>query len=346
MTCSLLFQRKLRARVRVARLAATLALVLAACNRVDVNTATSSDSRQQTSLQNTPMTSVPAGVFIQGSDKTDNSGRQQEYGLINPLFLDEHPQHEVKLEAFYIDVYEVTNAAYKEFVLQTGYKEPLQWSQNGYNLVFERLQATDLDTLRWIAGEYFKLDMEVDKMSKPALLNAMQADQHINDTLPVTGVTWFDANNYCTWAGKQLPSEAQWEKAARGEHGLEYPWGNEWNPDITNIGDNTDWPDGITPVGHYPQNKSPYGVYDLAGNVWEWVADWYDRYPGSSYEHNGFGTKNKVLRGGGGGIGHYALSVFYRGAARSFAPPTTASGDIGFRCAKPDTSAGSVSNSG
>jgi formylglycine-generating enzyme required for sulfatase activity len=193
--------------------------------------------------------------------------------------------------------------------------------------------------------EYFKFDMDTDKMSKEALLKAMQDDQRIKDTLPVTGVTWIDAKDYCVWAGKTLPSEAQWEKAARGEHGLEYPWGNDWNPDITNVGDNTDWPDGITPVGHFPQNKSPYGVYDLSGNVWEWVADWYDRYPGSTYEHSGFGTKNKVLRGGGGGIGHYALSVFYRGAARSFAPPTTSSDDIGFRCALAVQTADSGQNS-
>ncbi|MGD8571408.1 MAG: SUMF1/EgtB/PvdO family nonheme iron enzyme, partial [Gammaproteobacteria bacterium] len=168
---------------------------------------------------------------------------------------------------------------------------------------------------------------------KPELLKVMLRDQRIKDTMPVTGVTWFDARDYCQWAGKRLPTEWEWEKAARGPDGQEYPWGNEWDPNITNVGDNTDWPEGIAPVGSFPDNESPYGVYDLSGNVWEWVASWYQPYPGSTLERDDFGEKNKVLRGGGGGVGHYALSMFYRGAARSFAPPTTSSSDIGFRCA-------------
>ncbi len=277
---------------------------------------------------------VPAGPFILGSNKIDDSGKQQEYGLVNPLFVDEHPQQTQVLDEFFIDKYEVTNAAYKKFVKQAQRKEPFGWTQNGYNLIKERLEATDLDTLRWIATEYFKLDLDVTTVTKQVLLQAMLEDQKIKDTLPVTGVTWFDANDYCRWAGKRLPTEYEWEKAARGAAGQEYPWGNEWDPDVTNTGDNTDWPEGITPVGSFPKNLSPYGVYDMSGNVWEWVDSWYQAYPGSSLEREAFGEKNKVLRGGGGGVGHYALSVFYRAAARSFAPPTTSSNDIGFRCAK------------
>ncbi|WP_455200737.1 formylglycine-generating enzyme family protein [Kaarinaea lacus] len=280
------------------------------------------------------MVFVPAGSFTLGSNKIDDSGKQQEYGLVNPLYVDEHPQQTQVLNGFFIDKYEVTNAAYKKFVKQTKRKEPFGWSQNGYNLVEKRLRATDLDTLRWIATEYFKLDLDVTTMSKPALLKAMLNDQRVKDTLPITGVTWFDANEYCRWAGKRLPTEFEWEKASRGPDGREYPWGNEWDPDVTNTGDNTDWPEGITPVGSFPKNLSPYGGYDMSGNVWEWVDSWYQAYPGSTLEREAFGEKNKVLRGGGGGVGHYALSVFYRSAARSFAPPTTASSDIGFRCAK------------
>lgn len=280
---------------------------------------------------------VPAGPFILGSNKVDNSGQQQEYGLVNALYVDEHPKQTQVLEGFLIDKYEVTNAAYKKFVKQTQRKEPFAWSQNGYNLIEARLKATDLETLRWIATEYFKLDLDVTTMSSQALLKAMLEDQKIKDTLPVSGVTWFDASDYCHWAGKRLPTEFEWEKAARGSQGLEYPWGNEWEPDVTNTGDNTDWPEGITPIGSFPKNKSPYGGYDMSGNVWEWVDSWYQPYPGSTLKREAFGEKNKVLRGGGGGVGHYALSVFYRAAARSFAPPGTSSNDIGFRCAKSAT---------
>jgi len=281
-----------------------------------------------------PMIKIPAGPFIQGSNKVDNSDKKNEYGLVDPLFLNEHPQRQVELGEFEIDQYEVSNKAYKLFVTKTGHAEPFHWSQNGYNLLPQRLQATDIDTLRWIATEYFKLDEDTSAMNKAQLLDTMAKEQEKLDKFPVSNVTWNDADAYCHWLHKHLPSEAQWEKAARGSDGQEYPWGQEWRPDITNTGDNADNDSGLAPVGSFPNNRSPYGVYDLSGNVWEWVQDWYDAYPGSDYKQKEMGHSNKVLRGGGGGSGHYALSVFFRGAARSYAKPEMQSNDVGFRCAR------------
>lgn len=277
---------------------------------------------------------ITAGPFIMGSDKVDTSGKQQEYGLVKPLFLDEHPEHKVELPDYYIDTYEVTNAQYKKFVRATGHAEPFPWTQNGYNLLQERLQASDVESLRWIASEYFKFDLDTHQMSKPVLLKAMSDDQLNKDRLPVSNVTWQDADSYCRWVGRRLPTEAEWEKAARGTQGNEYPWGNDWDTGKTNVGDDADWEGGIAPVGSYANNKSAYGVFDMAGNVWEWTASWYQPYPQSDYSAEEFGETYKVIRGGGGGVGHYSLSYFFRSAMRGNALPTTQSEDVGFRCAR------------
>jgi len=331
----------LMARRRRPYLLMVIALLLWACNdQVTTNVTQNSTSVEPVAAASSSgakpegMVLISAGEFVLGSDKVDDSGKQQEYGLINPLYLDEHPQQTLQLDAFYLDTYEVTNAEYKFFVHQTNHKEPFSWSQNGYNLVNARLEATDLKTLRWISAEYFKLDVDTTTMDKVQLLSALYDQQRVQDSLPVTMVTWHDAHAYCQWAKKRLPTEQEWEKAARGPKGLEYPWGDQWDPNITNIGDNTSWPGGIAPVGYYPNNKSLYGAYDLSGNAWEWVDSWYQPYVGSTLQRKAFGETNKVLRGGGGGVGHYALSLFFRGAARAFAPPETASDDIGFRCAR------------
>lgn len=280
------------------------------------------------------MVLVPTGEFIMGSDKVDTEGLQQRYGLVKPLYIDEHPQRRIMLKSFFIDRYEVSNRQYKEFTLATKYQEPFEWSQNGYNLVPERLEQSGIDALRWIASDYFKLDVDTQRLDKPELLRLMAEKRVFRDRLPVAGVTWQDADAYCRWRHKRLPSEAEWEKAARGKDGNEFPWGNDWNPDAINSGDNTPWEDGIAPVGTYPNSMSPYGVYDMAGNVWEWVADDYLPYPGNKAQAPDFATGKKVLRGGGGGIGHYAISQFFRAAARQASDPRATGADVGFRCAQ------------
>ncbi|MFQ5486989.1 MAG: formylglycine-generating enzyme family protein [Gammaproteobacteria bacterium] len=281
-----------------------------------------------------PMVQVPAGPFIMGSNMVDEEGLQARYGFATPIYLDEHPRQQAWLPEFWIDAYEVSNRQFKAFILATGRLLPYEWGHNGYGLTMEEAATMDMERLRLIGAEHFRLDMDTTKMDRAALMAAMEAEQKKRDPFPVTGISWHYADAYCRWAGKRLPTEAEWEKAARGPEGREFPWGNEWDTTITNTGDDADWEDGIAPTGSYPKNKSPYGAYDMAGNVWEWVADWYHPYPGSDYQSEYFGEKMKIIRGGGGGIGHYALSYFFRGATRQFAEPEMAGEDVGFRCAR------------
>ena len=288
------------------------------------------------------MVLIPAGEFTMGSNKEENISMWRDANALNPygfndqLYINERPTHKVTLPAFRIDQYEVTNAQYKEFTTATQHKVPLSWRQNAYDASNEVLNSFSMDVLRQVATDNFKLDMDVTNMSQEAILSELAKINAIRDTYPVTMVTWSDANDYCYWAGKRLPTEAEWEKAARGPEGFEYPWGNNWDPKKVNTMSN-DSEAPYSPVGSYPGDKSPYGVYDLAANVAEWVSDWYMAYPDAplSEGSNSYGRVERVVRGGMASSGHYdTISVVFRAARRMHLRPNTALIDLGFRCAK------------
>jgi eukaryotic-like serine/threonine-protein kinase len=177
----------------------------------------------------------------------------------------------------------------------------------------DRTEVTRADYARCVAARRCKA---------PAPDGAAQPER---DRLPATGVSWGDAQAYCAFAGGRLPTEAEWEKAARGDDEREYPWGNDAACDRANWG-NFDGegpcadvnPGRPVAVGQYPGGASPYGVLDLAGNVWEWVADKYDQDPA-----------RRVVRGGS------CCSFFVgpRAANRNAWDPAYRDRDLGFRCA-------------
>ncbi|MBI4317521.1 MAG: formylglycine-generating enzyme family protein [Chloroflexi bacterium] len=205
---------------------------------------------------------------------------------------DQRPVHEMSTGAFYIDKLEVTNAQYKKFVDATSHPVPY-------------LGADFAREYNWIDGTY-----------PPG-----------KEDYPVVLVDWDDATAYAEWAGKRLPTEAEWEKAARGLNGQIFPWGDEL--DVTRMNTWEAGPGHTTPVGSYPQGASPYSVADMAGNVWEWTADWFDRYPGNDDVSKHYGNTYRVLRGSSwGNVIKYA-----RGSNRHWVEPWTKSTLIGFRCA-------------
>lgn len=288
-----------------------------------------------TAVDTKTMALIPAGNFTMGSDKEDDSQQGKEFGNTKPWYLDEHPQHKTMVKAFYLDKFEVTNEQYRTFVQKTGHAPPDPWIGSGYivSLKKDKLQKLTVDQLRNAATKVFRLDLDTRTMQAPELLAAI--DQRLNamGKLPVTEINWYDAAAYCRANGKRLPTETEWEKAARGETGQEFPWGNDWAPNMSNTG-NQSWDDGVAPVGSYQNDKSPYGIFDMAGNVSEWVDDWYLPYAGATYVSEDFGKKYKVVRGAGwGGEGHYAISLFQRSAYRYYREPDATYNDIGFRCA-------------
>ncbi len=282
------------------------------------------------------MVLIPEGTFIMGSNKFEVDKVVGEFGNAKPWYMDEHPQRTVSLPAFYLDHYEVTNLEYADFVKSVNVPPPENWTENGYILSLkpEKLAAASVAVLQKVVSRVLQLDIDSRLMNREELLAAINERLEYMSTLPVTYVTWDNADAYCKWAGKQLPTEEQWEKAARGTQGQEFPWGPEWKNAASNSS-NEQWLDGAAPIGSYPLDKSPFGIVDMGGNVTEWVAGWYNAYPGSDFTSEKYGEREKVARGGGwGGEGHYTLHLFYRGAYRVNLESDATYKDVGLRCAK------------
>jgi len=195
------------------------------------------------------------------------------------------------------------------------------------------LDAFLMDKYHVSVGHYARF-LDATSHDSPPEWSTMNRSQHQNR--PIANVDWADANAYCHWVGKRMPTEAEWEKAARGTDGRTYPWGNEhptksyanlmqehWN----NHG-------ALAPVGSFEEGKSPYGIYDMAGQVWEWVSDWYDAdYYKTSPSQNPAGPPmghHKVIRGGSWGSNADGL----RSAQRETHLPSFRGFGTGFRCAK------------
>ena len=180
-------------------------------------------------------------------------------------------------------------------------------------------------------AEYFKFLKATQFTDRPAhwVGGAFPEEQALH---PVTQVTWWEGWSYCMWAGKQLPTEAQWEKSARGPKGLPYPWGEEFIKGKSNLG--IDGDRKTASVTAYPEDVSSYGVYGLSGNVMEWTLDWYLPYPGNTKSNSRFGRELKVLRGNGyQKAGHYFLDAYRFAFTRTEANPNDFFENVGFRCA-------------
>ena len=249
---------------------------------------------------------VPAGEFTMGSDADDGLAECQKIrrDCQRRWFTNEEPSHSVHVDDFWIDQTEVTNLMYALCVEAGVCQEPTSTGSDTHSSYYGNAEF---------------------------------------DNYPVIYVDWSMAKTYCEWAGRRLPTEAEWEKAARGENASVYPWGDTFDGSLVNFCDtncpfddgNKSFNDGfadVAPVGSYPSGKSVYGALDMAGNVWERVSSLYKPYPYDATDgrENLDSSDTRVLRGGAWDI--YDGSV--RSAIRGRFDPAVTDASVGFRCSR------------
>jgi len=247
---------------------------------------------------------VPAGTFLMGTAEASMPALK---ALNPPRFIlgelaSEQPQHEVLLTTgYWIDKYEVTNEEFDVFARDGGYRNRSLWSDAGWEWMSRRsADQLPINCLGSVPGN------------------------------PVACVTWYEADAYARWRGGRLPTEAEWEFAARGPESLAYPWGNEFDGSRANVVDSKD----LKAVGSYPLGVSWVGAHDMAGNVMEWVQDWLDNYTAEAAVDPAGPASGKVKVEKGGWWGGPFLAA--RPAYRHFEdPPDYGDHHIGFRVVTP-----------
>ncbi len=257
------------------------------------------------------LVTIPAGPFLMGTAEAELD-EIAAMGVDRDWVKNELPQHEVTLPAFAISRYAVTNAEFANFVEDGGYTTSAYWSEAGWQQKTAEL---------WSQPRYW----EDEKWNHPSQ--------------PVVGVSWYEATAYCRWlsakTGREyrLPTEAEWEKAARGTDGRRYPWGNSWDPARCN--NKEGGPGKTTEVGEYPQGDSPFNVGEMVGQIWEWCSTQYAAYPYEPRDgrENGEREEVRVLRGGS----WYDSDPegVCRCAFRLWNGPRLRGSSGGFRCARP-----------
>lgn len=238
------------------------------------------------------MIMIPAGEFLMGATHMDMIAGE-----------DEKPALRVRMPAYLIDRTEVTNQQYCRFLSEVG-------NQREGNTLWIETDREDASIRRSGGGFYVERGKE---------------------RFPVNWVNWYGAKAYAKWAGKRLPTEAEWEKAARGIDGRRWPWGND--PEVTGINSSERALPQPGAVGTHEDDISPYGCFDMAGNIKEWCADYYDRhyYKYASHDSPRSGKAGFFLSVRGGAFTEYVYLC--RTTQRSFSPPDYKAKDLGFRCA-------------
>ena len=257
------------------------------------------------------MVFVPAGEFTMGgTEEVVSLAIKDCKGQYCPdlSFRSELPAHTVTVDGFWIGKYEVTNAQYRRFIEAGGYKNQKYWSDEGW----QQIQGT--------------------QRTKPSYWEEKRWN---GDNYPVVGVWYYEAEAFARWAGMRLPTEAEWEKAARGTDGRLWPWGSDWDNSRANTLESIS---NTKPVGSCPTGASPYGVLDMAGNAWEWCSDWYaPDYYKASPTTNPTGPSSgtvRAMRGGSFFISKEAARCSVRSNSR---PDYTffSANQVGFRVVAP-----------